>query len=443
MDMMLIIIGMGFLLNPMIAVLDILPDFIGCALILIGLNRISSISPELDDARPYFKYMVYVSLARAIIFFASGTFDEVMRLSITLIFSVIEFGLAVMAIPALYDGLAYLNIRHGGSAKEAPEFKTVGIIFFAARGFFAILPQIGAVVSLDNEDFIGPADQMTDWTQYTGILTLAGVVLTLIFAAFWFAAVITYIGRLTKDEKFVCELKAAYRHKRETEPGYFIKRRLLAAFAVLTVGAFALIDLIGDGVNCIPDFIFGFCALAALWAVSPYSDAEAIKKSYIFGGIYTALSVANFFYLNNFMKNRFFAPFDILLSRFYGEYLSAVIVSLAEATALILFAYYIYSAFMPIVEEQITPDIPIEFVRTALSNEKYINSTKRLLSACCISIGVTGVSSLLFSAILIPVPMYWMLHLAINITAFCLTMALTTRLSIGVRRRYEKPEDIM
>ena len=100
MDLMLIIVGMAFMLNPMIAILDIFPDFIGCILILIGLNRISSISPELDDARPYFRYMMYASLARTLIFFASGTFDDVMRLSVTLIFGVIELGLAVMANPA-------------------------------------------------------------------------------------------------------------------------------------------------------------------------------------------------------------------------------------------------------------------------------------------------------------------------------------------------------
>ena len=143
------------------------------------------------------------------------------------------------------------------------------------------------------------------------------------------------------------------------------------------------------------------------------------------------------------MKKRFFAPFDTVLSRFQSEYILAIVFALAEAAALLLFAYRLYYAFLPIVENQITPITPAEFVKTARSNEKYITGTKRLLAACCVSIGVTGVSTLLFSAILLPLPLYWMLHLALNITAFCLTMALTTRLTIGVRRRYEKPEDII
>ncbi len=442
--MMLIIVGMAFMLNPMLAIVDILPDFIGCALILIGLYRISSISPELNDARPYFKYMLYVSLARTVVVFVSGNFDDIMQLSVTLIFGVIEFGLAVMAIPALYDGLSYLNIRYGGSPKEAPEFKTVGMIFFAARGFFAVLPQLGSVITISDDELIGPADQVvTDWSAYSGIITLAGAVLTLIFAVFWYTAVISYIGKLTKDKDFVSALKAAYQYKRETDPGYYIRRRLLGAFMVFTAGSFFLIDLLGDGINYIPDFVFGFCALAAIWAISPYSDKKSIIKGYIFGGIYTVFSIANFIYFNIFMKNRFFAPFDQVIARFLTEYILALSFAFAEAAALILFAHRIFYAFLPIVEQQTTLDTPAEFVRTARSNEKYITGTKRLLAACCISIAVTGVSTLLLSALLLIMPLYWMIHLALNITAFCLTMALTTRLTIGVRRRYERPEDII
>ncbi len=445
MDLMLIIVGMAFMLNPMIAILDIFPDFIGCILILIGLNRISSISPELDDARPYFRYMMYASLARTLIFFASGTFDDVMRLSVTLIFGVIEFGLAVMAIPALYDGLAYLNIRHGGKPKEIPEFKTVGIIFFAARGIFAIIPQLGSVMNSGDDELITPGsgDQLlNDWTEYSDILTLVGIILTLIFAAFWYTAVISYIGRLSRDEQFIASLKDAYKYKRETEPGYFIRKRLLTSFVIMSVASFFLIDLIGDGVNCIPDFPFGIFMIVALWVISPYTDKTKIKKAMIFGSIYTFLSLINFIYFNIFMKNRFFASFDYLITHYIFEYIAAVVTALAEAVALILFAYHLFYPLLPIVEKQITADVPEEFVRTAKRNEKFVLGTIKILKAYCISLSVTGVSTLLFSALLHPFPIYWMIHLAVNIVFFCITMALTTRLSIGVRKRYERPEDI-
>ena len=57
-DFTLIIIGAFFMINPMIAFIDVIPDFIGCALIVYALHRLSSVSPELEEAEKYFKYFI-------------------------------------------------------------------------------------------------------------------------------------------------------------------------------------------------------------------------------------------------------------------------------------------------------------------------------------------------------------------------------------------------
>ena len=58
MEFALITAGLLFLMNPLIAIVDIFPDFIGCILILLGINRLRAVSPELDDAVPIIKYMI-------------------------------------------------------------------------------------------------------------------------------------------------------------------------------------------------------------------------------------------------------------------------------------------------------------------------------------------------------------------------------------------------
>ncbi len=445
MSLTLIISGIICLCNPMIALFDIIPDFIGYALILLGLNRLSAISPELDDARPYFRYSLLASVARCLVFFASSTFDETMTLSLTLIFAAIEFGLAMMALPALYEGLSYLNIRYSGKAKEYPEFKTIGIAFFCVRGIMSLLPMLGSVMYDPNDELITSPDQAVggSWAEYALILNIVNAVITLIIAVFWLTVVISYIGKLNKDNGFKHLINSAYEQRRRDDPGYFTRRSLCFAFAALNIGSVFLLDIIGDGINIIPDFIFPISAICVLYLIREYTDKEALKKAYICGVIYTILSVAGFIEYNLFMKRRFFAPPDILMLHFSSEYYIAVAFALAEGISLFMFALYLYDAFKPIILNNVTPDVPENFVKTAKENEKTVRRLTVLLRIFCIVLQVTAVSTVLFTALLLFIPLYWMIHFAVNLIFIAIASVFTAKVITGVKRRYSSTDDML
>ncbi len=443
MSLTLITVGMIFLCNPMIAIFDIAPDFIGYALILFGLNRISAISPELDDARPYFRYLLIASVARSFVFFASGTFDETMNLSVTLVFAAIEFGLALMAFPALYEGLSYLNIRYSGKAKECPEFKTISAAFFCIRGIMSLIPMLGSVMYNPDDELITSPDQVASggWGEYALILNAVNVVITLIFAAFWLAIAASYIGKLSKDPTFKSCLTEAYKERCKNDPAYFARRTLCFAFSAAAFGSFFLIDLLGDGLNYIPDFIFGAFMLAVLYLIRKYSDKLALKKALISGGVFTALSIANFVEYTLFMKRRFYAPFEKLMMMFPEEYVIAVIFALLECISLIVFAYYLFYAFMPVLQNETTPDVPENFIKSVSKNKQFVKRSIGLLYAFCISLGTTAVSTLLFSALLHVFPKFWMINFALNVIFFCIANVLFSKIITGVKNRYSNPND--
>ena len=83
-------VGMFFFANPMVALFDFLPDFLGCALIMYSLHRLSALTSDFEDAFKYFKFMVAISIGRTIIAFLSSQFDDVTRLSVSLVFAVAE-----------------------------------------------------------------------------------------------------------------------------------------------------------------------------------------------------------------------------------------------------------------------------------------------------------------------------------------------------------------
>ncbi len=442
MELKLIIVGIAFMLNPMISVLDVLPDFIGCVTVFYALTRLSSVSPELDTARPYFKYMAYVSVIRTVCFFASGSFDDVMRLSVTLIFAVIEFGLAVMAFPALYDGIAYLNIRYSGNAKDAPEIKFVSMLFFGVRGFMSVLPQLGAVLNMSGDDIITSGDQLkSTWSAYTGLLTVVNVVITLICAVFFMALVVGYIGRLSIKKEFCESVREAYVKKKLDDPEFFIRRTVMFFCAVMSAAGIFLLDVIGDGINVIPDFVFGAASVFAVYVCARYlSDA---KKTFISGSVYTALSVAGFFVFNWFMKKRFYAPFRLIITRFVWEYVLIIAVALLEAAALAFYARCLFKAMTRIIDEHSVREAPKGFIRTAEENARLRKSLKLKLTVYVVALAVTALSTLLLNILLLPVPLYRIIHSAVNIAFVFISVMFFSALSGAVKRKYERVTDIV
>lgn len=442
MELKLIIVGLAFMLNPMISVLDVLPDFIGAVIVFYALTRLSSVSPELDTARPYFKYMAYVSVIRSVCFLASGSFDDVMRLSVTLIFAVVEFGLAVMAFPALYDGIAYLNIRYSGNATEAPEIKFVSMLFFGVRGFMSILPQLGAVLNMSGDDIITSADQLKNtWSAYTGMLTLVNIVITVICAVFFTVLLLGYVGKLSREKEFCERVREAYIQKKKDDPEFFIRRTILFFCTVMGVSGVFLLDLIGDGINVVPDFVFGLASVTALYVGAKY--IAEFKKTFISGAVYTALSVVGFFVFNSFMKRRFFAPFRMIVTKFVWEYVIVIAVALLEAVALAFYAKYLYRAMMRIVDEHSVREAPEGFIRTAEENSRLRKSLKIKLTVYVSVLAVTALSTLLLNVLLIPVPLYRIIHSAVNIAFVFISVMFFSALSGAVKRKYERVTDII
>ena len=433
-----IFIGFLFTLNPMLGLLDVLPDFIGYGLIFAGISRLSMISPEMNDSLGYFKWAAIVSLARFGVFLGSGSFDETMVLCMTMVFAVIEFGIMLMAMPLLSDGITYLNIRYSGNTQEDNSLKTVGIVFFAARGFLSVIPKLGALsLGADQDGDVVGEKATVDWAEFSSSLTIANIVLTLVFAAFFLTVLVKCIWKIYKDDGFISALRQAYADKKQNDPAPFIRRRLIYAFSALAVGAFFLIDLTGDGINFLPDIVFAALSLAALWLLSPYSDKT--QKAYISAGVYTALSVASFIYYTIFVKTRYFMTFDKLLIMFPHEYFIAIAFAALEGVSLAVYIKYLIPVLGDVAENHVGLLVTDEFVKTKRQNEESVKSLKSKLNIYFYLICALAASGVAFTATLHCFPVYWMIHGALNIAAFVFLRHIISVFTSEINMRYEKP----
>lgn len=438
MGILLIFIGFLFTLNPMVALVDIFPDFIGYALIFSGVNKLGMISPEITDSAGYFKWAAVISIARTGVMLGSGGFDETMVLCMTMVFAVLEFGVIFFALPLLSDGFSYLNIRYSGGLAEDNSLRTVGSVFFAARGFLSVLPELGALsLGADPDGEVTGEAATVDWAEFSSSLTIANVLLTSVFAVFFLTVLLKRIFAMTKDVEFVENLRKAYEDKKRDEPGMFIRRRLLYAFSALSVGAFFLIDLTGDGVNFIPDAVFGALSLLAVWLFSPY--AENTKRAYITGGAYTAVSVGSYVYATLFAKRRYFMTFDTLMVMFPGEYYIGLLLAVLEGVALALYIRELIPMLSKVAEGHVGLIVTDEFTRTKKQNESSVRILKNKLTALFIVICVAAASGAAFIGTLHAFPIFWMIHAAVNIATFVLFINITSNFVSEINMRYEKP----
>ena len=118
----LLLIGAFFLFEPTMAgVLDLLPDAIGCLLMMIGLRALADLDDYMESAITMFKRMLIVGTCRffsAFWLFGFCTPKErpVTTLLIAFVAGVFELIFLTSAFKAMFDGFLYLGSRHDGTA---------------------------------------------------------------------------------------------------------------------------------------------------------------------------------------------------------------------------------------------------------------------------------------------------------------------------------------
>ncbi len=108
-------IGILFLINPVIGVYDLLPDFIGCLLIIYGIRDVAYMIEKFDVSRRFFVYGAWVSVLRLALSFAGLEKHHTLPLTAAFVLAIVELIVYVPAIKNLFSGFDYAAMRHGGS----------------------------------------------------------------------------------------------------------------------------------------------------------------------------------------------------------------------------------------------------------------------------------------------------------------------------------------
>ncbi len=105
MSMILIATGLIFLLNPCILMLDLLPDFIGAILIMIGIRKVAFISESNERLNDRLWIVMLVSLLKLSLSVLLRNANSDIRLTVYFIFTVAELILLISTFVTFSNSL--------------------------------------------------------------------------------------------------------------------------------------------------------------------------------------------------------------------------------------------------------------------------------------------------------------------------------------------------
>lgn len=360
----LIFIGLIFLFNPEIAIVDVLPDLFGYLLIAIGLRNLRDLCPHMEFASARFSKMIIVGAAKlfSIAFVFGLTSFDTRPTTILLVgfsFAVIELIVVLPAWNSLFDGIIYLSQRTvAGVALKSDshgrdyttKIKKYTVFFVCAKNALAVLPEF---CSLSGQSY---DDTAFDWSRFVGMFRILACMLALMLGVVFLIRAMRYFWRIGADSQFIIALKEKYNAEVAVRTGLFVHRNIKFSLAVATVASLLSVDLLFslsgymDILDIIPDFVCG-AAFVFVFSVFVRFSPKKAKRGIVVSALYTVISAVSWILNNKFVHE--FAYYRIWKdSDAYSEFFTLVLpFSIVEGIIFVIIFVMLLSVIKDLISE--------------------------------------------------------------------------------------------
>ena len=472
MNIMLIIIGALFLVNPNITFFDIIPDFIGCILIMKALKAPSFICYDIKDSYTAFRNLLWVNAMRLpfyVIFVTLGG-DSYLLLLFNFIFTCIETYLLLRAFAKLFDGFVYLAMRSGEDdveeevGKSSPVFaklsdiRMMSIIFVIIRALSVLLPELPLVPEFfrkGSDNGHVSVDGTKTLTDFRPEFIIVGIVISLVYGIIWFVNFRKYMLGVKNDKEYIEGIDKKYKEFVEKDEFAIIKNDLFLFFTLLITGTALSVGLRFDGVNLIPEFAGAafFCWAAGMIRKSfPGGSAKAFRASVF----YLVTSVISWGYrycfINSFFKSYLDSqkeglelPFNYVLEANLEKsftviymFIGSIAISVLEGVALIFFLVALRKTLSGIIGEH-TGKVLLRYDDEAPGDDmtgRTTDSLTKLLSAATAVGIISAAISASESFLCVYFPPVWIPEFLFRGAWMAMLIVLVLRTKDAIKRKY-------
>lgn len=340
-----LIIGFVFLCNPEIAVFDILPDFIGYAIIILSLANLSDMFYQFDDAKKSFRNGMYISLLKLVsIFVIFGVFDYANRASGLLLFSfifcVLEIIFLLPAYKNFFEGFLYSAQRIDSHSiflcgytdaahnKKIEKCKKKGntpttvtlrayrlaVIFVIAKSALTLAPELTTLINN---------------TQYEFVALLRGfaAVISMALGLAFIVRMARYLTAIKNDSLYIAGLREKYESEVAPRTHIFTCRKVRLSLSFAICAVLLSVNIYNEEISLISGAVFFILAL--VFFSMTRSENKISASGIILSIVGIAVSGAEWVMSIIFYTNHYVGE----VSKFphaYNEYYTLAAVSVAQ-----------------------------------------------------------------------------------------------------------------
>ncbi len=331
---MMMAVGAFFLINPTVNIIDIIPDFIGYLLMVLGIDRLADMEDHFAEAKKCFVLLTVVSAAKTISCLLLTVIDGTFVILLSFVFALLE---ALFFIPAMIKtvgGFQYYGLRLESKAcdgiykkamvkdENGNKFKgekklcsadsvlAFSIVAFIIRAICYFLPQIPTLFSYGDSLVIND-ENIRDMADFIPHMYVLCGVLVLATSLPWAVRFYRYIKGIAGDEALFEALENKYSETVAPNESYFAEKKTKAVWVVTILAAVFCFSIYVDYVNwlpsgaacvffaaialmlkktsrvAIPAAIFGFLgiipsALEVIWQYQ-YAEMKYTPSSFLYG----------------------------------------------------------------------------------------------------------------------------------------------------------------
>lgn len=264
-------VGMVFLFNPVVSLLDVLPDFIGCLFIAAAMTELAMLDERLENARRLIYYLAGVSGVRTVLMFFMFNMDESAVLSCVSLLGVAELFAAIYFAISFFGGISYIAQRSESDnvLGNVDRIKRLWILFFVLHTAATVLPELAALpqLTLHYDPDLIPWLTEGRLILYKNYVTLILGTLSFALGVWWFRQTHAFFGGVKADERFKASLEQRYGTFIAANPLQNLFLDIRFACIAFAIGCGLQFNLTMDGIAVLPAWLGTVFIALAVWRV--------------------------------------------------------------------------------------------------------------------------------------------------------------------------------
>lgn len=278
MNFKLISIGLLFFLNPTYGIYDVLPDFAGAILIIMGMGGSFCINDKTEKAEDLLWCTSALSVLRCALALWGQSFDGTGQMLACCCLNAAEGAVLIYFFSCFAAGLENVKIRYGtlfgaeggGSAFDVSKYRKPLVIYTALRSVLFTLPELTEL------RLAGKGNTAGNYllTPFKGLLYIAAALICVLPFIFAVRRTLKTFSLLSADREMTETVKAESARFIGENPRRFAARKKKTARILFMCGAVFSVWFYVDNVNFIPKSVAAlFFAALVIWG----GDSKKLK----------------------------------------------------------------------------------------------------------------------------------------------------------------------